>query len=162
MIIGTGSSRIGRAGYLTFWMRVDEILTFDDYWVDPRFQRKKAFLRGSALQRFGDNIYHTDPLTRQIIQEDSFHSLEGGVLSEKDLKDDTATTNKVLLARDFAYYGGEGPKLPGDLSDFVFSRQGWKYRPLTQDREDAFMEWFARFPKRGYLGDPADWQFIEL
>lgn len=162
MIIGTGSARVSRAGYLTFWMKVDEIITFDQYWADARFQRKKAFLRGSAVQRFGDNIYHTDPETGKVIQEDSFHSLEGGVLSEKDLRDDTATTNKVLLARDFAYFGGEGPKIPAHLNDFVMGRQGWKYHPLTQDREDAFMEWFAHFPERGYLGEPADWRAIEL
>ena len=161
MVIGTGSARVGRTGYLTFWMKVDEIITFDDYWIDPRFQRKKAFLRGSAVQRFGDNIYHTDPVSGEIVQEDSFHSLEGGVLSEKDLNDDTGTTNKVLLGREFAYFGGEGPKVPDHLGDFVLGR-GWKYHPLTQDREDAFMAWFAGFPQRGYLGEPADWRAIEL
>jgi hypothetical protein len=161
MIIGTGSKRVGRMGYLTFWMRVDEIITFDDYWIDPRFNRKKAFLRGSAVQRFGDNIYHTDPGSGEVLQEDSFHSLEGGVLSEKDRKDDTGRTNKVLLSRNFAYFGGEGPKIPPALSDFVV-RRGWKYRALTQDREDAFMQWFEQFPQRGYLGEPADWKSIEL
>jgi hypothetical protein len=160
MIIGTGSARVKRNGYLTFWMRIDEILTFDQYWIDPRFRRKRPVMRGSAMQRFGDNIYHRDMATTAFVQEDSFHSDTGGILSEPDLLADTGKTERVLLGRDFAYYGGEGPKIPEHLSDFV-RRRGWKYH-YTKGQEDTFMDWFAGFPERGYLGEPADWQFIEL
>jgi hypothetical protein len=161
MVVGTGSKRVGRAGHLTFWMMVDEIISFDEYWIDARFRRKRAFMRGSAMQRFGDNIYHTDPVTGEVVQEDSFHSREGGLLSEGDREADTGKTNRVLLARDYAYYGGEGPKIPSHLVDFVFQRQGWKYN-FSKEREDAFMDWLSDFPKRGYLGEPADWKFVEL
>jgi len=160
MVAGTGSARVKRSGYLTFWMKIDEILTFDQYWDDPRFRRKRPAMRGSAVQRFGDNIYHRDPLTGEFVQEDSFHSDVGGQISETDLIADTGKTERVLVGRDFAYYGREGPKIPGHLSDFV-RRRGWRYHYPTE-QEEAFLAWFAGFPQRGYLGEPADWQFIEL
>ena len=35
-IVGTGSKRNGKAGYAVYAMRVTEIMTFDEYWSDPR------------------------------------------------------------------------------------------------------------------------------
>ena len=42
-VAGTGSGRksVQREGYLVFAMRVEEILTFDEYWSDPRFRVKR-------------------------------------------------------------------------------------------------------------------------
>lgn len=41
-IIGTGSATKSRAGRAVYAMRVAEILTFEQYWKDPRFLRKAA------------------------------------------------------------------------------------------------------------------------
>ena len=59
-IIGTGSSKYGRQGYLIFAMRVTETMTFNEYWDDERFRRKKPNMMGSTKQAFGDNIYSRD------------------------------------------------------------------------------------------------------
>lgn len=61
LIVGTGSADLGVAGYLVYWMRIDEIMLFDEYWGDPRFARKKPNMRGSVMHRYGDNIYWTGP-----------------------------------------------------------------------------------------------------
>lgn len=39
-ILGMGAVRPKLQGCITFWMRVDEILTFDEYWNDIRFRQK--------------------------------------------------------------------------------------------------------------------------
>jgi hypothetical protein len=140
-------------------MCVDEILTFDEYWVDPRFRRKKPVMSGSTHQRFGDNIYHRadDGTFRQI---DSFHSRADGSCSLGDIRRDTAKTNRVLVAREFAYWGRAAIELPAELRCFVKKGPGHK-RYFTDSQEQMWLAWLAAHPERGFLTEPADWQFIE-
>lgn len=57
-ILGTGAkTRYDIAGRLIFAMQVSEILSFEEYWNDRRFQNKKPRFNGSLKQCFGDNIY---------------------------------------------------------------------------------------------------------
>jgi hypothetical protein len=60
MVIGTGSKPNNMNGHLCYWMRVDEIITFDEYRTDLRFRRKQPKLDGSLESRHGDNIYRRD------------------------------------------------------------------------------------------------------
>ena len=46
LIIGTGSKARGRQGHLVFAMRVSETLTYNEYWFDERFLRKRPNLQG--------------------------------------------------------------------------------------------------------------------
>jgi putative DNA base modification enzyme with NMAD domain len=161
LIIGTGAARPGRQGYLIYWMRIGHVLSFDEYWNDPRFLRKKPVMAGSAMQRYGDNIYHREPATGRWIQEDSFHSLPRGGLSGPNLQRDTGTTERVLVGANFAYWGGAGPRVPDELGDFVVARQGHKCR-FAPDRIAAMEAWLGTLTDRGFKGDPADWRFIQL
>ena len=63
---------------VVYAMRVTGTMTFEEYWADPRFQRKKPNLRGSKKQAFGDNIYSRDPATDRWCQANSHHSLHDG------------------------------------------------------------------------------------
>lgn len=57
-ILGTGSTDKSLTGKLVYVMQVGEVLTFDEYWKDPRFVRKVP-TDGAAVKRaYGDNIYH--------------------------------------------------------------------------------------------------------
>src|SRR5258708_38917575 len=55
-VVGTGTAARKRSGYMVYAMLVDESMSFQDYWSDPRFQQKKPNLRSSKKQAFGDNI----------------------------------------------------------------------------------------------------------
>nr|VFJ59871.1 MAG: hypothetical protein BECKDK2373B_GA0170837_10879 [Candidatus Kentron sp. DK] len=59
-IIGTGSSKNRKQGSIVYVMRITEKMTFNEYWRDERFLRKRPNLRGSKKQAFGDNIYFKD------------------------------------------------------------------------------------------------------
>jgi hypothetical protein len=155
-IIGTGSGPNGGLGRLVYWMRIDEIITFDQYWADARFRRKRPVMRGSLLLRYGDNVYHRDPLTRCFVQEDSFHSEPCGRLSPCNLKRDTGISDRVLLAREFAYWGAGGPAVPANFREFVHRTQGHKCR-FPPQRAEAFAAWLEGLPHRGCLGDPTNW-----
>ena len=60
-VIGTGAAGNLLTGHLVYAMQVTEVLTFDEYFDDVRFQTKKPNLGGSLKQAFGDNIYLSRP-----------------------------------------------------------------------------------------------------
>jgi hypothetical protein len=159
-ILGTGAAEPKLNGHLTFWMRVDEVMTFDDYWKDKRFRRKKAVMSGTTYLRYGDNIYHRDG-GKKFKQEDSFHSLEDGTVSLGDLKRDTGTTDKVLVSYEFAYLGRSGVKLPDHLKCFLKKGPGHRCR-FTKEQIDALMAWLKTLPMRGYIDEPAHWKFLGI
>ena len=110
-VVGTGSKARGRENHAVFAMHVTGPLTFEQYWVDPRFQDKKPNLRGSIKQSFGDNIYSKNAATGTWRQADSHHSLEDGTPNASNVEADTGT-DRMLFSDDFVYWGGSGPSLP--------------------------------------------------
>jgi hypothetical protein len=157
-ILGTGAARAKLQGQLIYWMRVDEVLTFDQYWSDPRFRRKRPVMNGSTYLRYGDNIYHRDG-GDGFRQEDSFHSREDGSTSVGDLKRDTGTTDRILLARDFAYWGRSAIQLPKELCCFVKKGPG-HLRKFTEKQVARLYVWLEQRPERGYIDEPADWRML--
>jgi Nucleotide modification associated domain 2 len=158
-VLGTGGRKPGLRGHLIYWMRVNEILTFDEYWGDQRFQRKKPVMSGSTYLRYGDNIYHSDNKGR-FRQVDSFHSCEDGSPSVGDIKRDTGKTDRVLVSSEFAYWGRSALELPEDLKCLVKKGPGHK-RYFTELQVDKWVAWLDAHPERGFIAEPADWQFIE-
>jgi hypothetical protein len=156
IIVGTGSIPNGIEGRLTYFMKVSRILSFDEYWSNPTYRAKRPTMNGSRMQQYGDNIYSRDPLSNQWRQADSFHSEEGGVLSEPNLKRDTSTTDRVLIGEEFAYWGAEGPRVPDELSDFVHSTQGHRCR-YPAERVKAVVAWLEALPPPQFVGRPANW-----
>jgi hypothetical protein len=155
LIIGTGSAEIQAASHLVYWMRVSEIISFDCYWSDPRFARKKPNMRGSNMHRYGDNIYWTgeDGTFRQL---DSFHSEDDGSLSVANRERDTGTTEKVLIANEFTYYGKSALLIPEPLRFVVKKGPSHKCR-FADDKRAALEAWLVTLPERGYVDEPGRW-----
>ena len=158
-VLGTGACRPGLQGHLIYWMRVGEILTFDEYWAAERFRRKKPLMSGSTYLRYGDNIYHRDD-DGAFCQRDSFHSRADGSSSPGDIKRDTGKTDRVLVGEEFAYWGRSAVELPDELKCFVKKGPGHK-RYFTKPQEDQWLAWLEAHPERGFIAEPAHWQFIE-
>jgi hypothetical protein len=157
-ILGMGASKPRLGGRLCYWMKVSEILSFDQYWADPRFRRKRPNMSGSTFLRYGDNIYHHAEGHDGFIQEDSFHSFVNGGLCVPNLCRDTATTDRVLIGREFAYWGQVGIELPESLRCFEIRRTGHKCRFPTEKLAEL-TDWLNSLP-RGLRGEPAHWQFL--
>jgi hypothetical protein len=158
-ILGTGAALPKLTGHLTYWMRVDEIFTFDSYWVAWRLRRKKPTVNGTTFLRYGDNINNRHG-GDAYKQEDSCHSREDGTVSLGDLHRDTGTTDKVLVAHEFAFFGRQGIEIPAEL-DFVVKR-GPGHRCRFKDEQVAdVMAWLQMLPQRGYIDEPAHWQFLD-
>lgn len=158
-VFGAGSAAHGRSGHLVFFMRVSELTRFDDYWDDPRFQCKRPNLHGSKMQAYGDNIYRRDGANGRWLQADSYHSRPGGRPNRLNVDHDTKTDN-VLIASEFAYWGGSGPRIPDrcryDGTTDLF--RGRNHRIIPDAIANRLLTWVRSLKShQGCLGDPQDW-----
>ncbi|MET4602078.1 hypothetical protein ABIB90_001545 [Bradyrhizobium sp. JR4.1] len=157
-IVGTGTAKRKRSGRLVFALVVSETMTFNEYWNDPRFQCKKPNLRGSKKQAFGDNIYHKLP-GKPWQQVNSHHSFSDGTCNPANVKNDTQA-NRILVAHDFTYWGGVGPRIPARFRNFhgfdICAKRGHK-RYFPNDMICEFIEWIGSTGEHGYVSEPLDW-----
>lgn len=114
-IVGLGSKSMGNLHHIVFAMKVEEKLTFDQYWNDARFLCKKPNLNGSLIEIYGDNVYHTDESTGKVIQENCAHSKDNGIVDEGHYKRDVEG-QYVLLSKTFYYFGDHAPLIPEEFS----------------------------------------------
>ncbi len=158
-VVGTGCAKRKRRGFLVYFMIVDEITTFDLYWADPRFARKRPNLCGSKMLAFGDNIYHRDPNSGVWRQANSLHSQRDGSANPLNVDHDT-TSERVLIGRKFAYWGGAGPEIPEQFRNFggadICSRRGHQNN-FPEPLRDGFIAWLQSLNEQGYVGRPLDW-----
>jgi len=157
-IVGMASVANRRVPSLVYVMRVDEILNYDAYWSDARFQFKKPSRSGSVKQLFGDNIYHRDT-TGVWLQSDSHHSLEGAP-NPRNITNDTKSQG-VLIGRRFAYWGSSALEVPEQFLDFgghsIRLNRGHKSR-FPAEFIQAFVDWFESLGIQGFVGPPFMWQ----
>ena len=158
-IIGTGSKAKKskrRERRLVHAMRVSEVMTFNEYWHDPRFEEKHPDMHASISKAFGDNIYHRDNISNEWIQIDSHHSYEHGKQNLKNLCHDTKI-DRVLISDDFIYWGGSGPKIPACSGiDICKCGPGHRCRFPKKLIEDC-IAWLRNFNETGYCGTPLKW-----
>lgn len=147
-IIGTTSKKGHKTkNMLVYAMRVEEKLTFNQYWADQRFEYKKPVFNKSLVQCYGDNIYHYE--NDSWIQENSHHSLENGICNERNLKNDLKG-KFVLISQTFYYFGNELVEIPTEFRSEVCSEKRFPlYKEIEGDIADEFIDWLVNnFPLR--------------
>lgn len=160
--IGSADKKVKQGGKLVHAMKVSEILTFDEYFNDPRFQKKKPLLIGSRKQARGDNIYHQANGSWQ--QLDSFHSNKDGTPNTSHINRDTKI-NRVLISDQFVFYGCEGPLVPARFKSggksLRHAGRGLSKFITTKETDEAminrFIEWLGSLGEHGFVGHPFDW-----
>lgn len=157
-IVGLTSTKDKKTPSIIYVMRVDEVLTYDAYWNDPRFQYKKPSRFGSVKQLFGDNIYHRDHLS-QWIQSDSHHSNSDGSTNQNNLKNDTKSEG-VLVGKRFAYWGSSAIDIPTQFLHFkeytLKTHRGHKVN-YPSEFVHEFVSWFESLEAQGFLSPPFIW-----
>lgn len=158
-LVGTGSVSMKNEGRLIYAMKVEEIISFDEYWNDPRFQYKKPYLKGTLVQMYGDNFYHI--VDERMVQEPSAHSnpdLEQRIkLYNKDVKG-----KRVLLSKTFYYFGDNCPLIPTELQTICSSGRAYKYKKITEEQIKSFVSWLESNYTVGIHGDPCNWKEFKL
>lgn len=108
-IAAFGAAKSPVCGKLVALMRVEQILSFDEYWEDERFRCKRPVFNKSVKDMYGDNIYHH--VDEKWVQEFSHHSLPDGSINYINLSRDTGT-DRVLITQDFYYFGNNAINIP--------------------------------------------------
>lgn len=101
---------------LVVFMRVDEILSFDQYWNDTRFVKKRPVFNRSMSCMYGDNIYHH--IDEKWTQELSHHSKADGSTNNNNLNRDTEV-DRVLIATQFYYFGNNAFEVPDEFEVLI-------------------------------------------
>jgi hypothetical protein len=144
-IVGLTPKSLGSR--VVYFMRIDYILpTFDAYWRDRRFARKKPLLRDDIPTRCGDNIYEPT--------EDGKYRQHGKVHSSKDIKRDLGG-QRILVSETFTYFGSKAVKLPPHLSFLVVGR-AHKCR-FTAEQKNDFNAFVAGLGTKGNYAPPRKW-----
>jgi len=140
---------------LIYWMRVTESLSFDQYWNDARFIRKRPSMSAPTFMNVGDNTYRkSEDGTWRF--ESSMHYVPGSrQRHDGHVKIDTSV-DRVLLSTEFTYWGGSGPKVPDSLLEIFPVTRGYKVSHDTKTLAD-FHGLIGVDNARGVVGDPADW-----
>lgn len=157
-VVGLTSTADRTTPGFVYIMKVDEVLTYDVYWRDARFQFKKPSRNGSVKQMFGDNIYHQSPLGVWH-QADSHHSFEGGYENPRNIANDTKSQG-VLVGSRFAYWGSEAIDIPQEFLDFngynIRINRGYKSH-FSDEFIQTFSRWFESLNVQGFMAPPSKW-----
>ena len=150
-IIGTGSKTRGFQNRLVYAMRVTEEMTFNEYWTDPRFRRKRPYVRGNRTQICGDNIYFREK-DGNWHQECSLHD------RHQVLRD--TSTDRVLVSDDYIYWGGDGPEIPerfrnyGEEGEDIRKKGPGHKNRFSPSLARDFLKWLRSLGVKGFLGEP--------
>lgn len=142
-VVGLTGTKLPPALRCVFGMTVTDIVTFDEYWINPAFTTRKPRRNGSPKKLVGDNIYHRQAPGEAWLQEDSVHSRTDGSPCEINTAHDTRI-NRVLLSERFVYFGSEAPFLPDDIREAIgYHRNPRNYRRFEAEDARQVRAWLA-------------------
>jgi hypothetical protein len=155
-IFGTGSVKLKCLHHLIYAMKTEEIITFQKYWEDPRFQYKKPVINGSLVQLYGDNFYHQNEKGKWI-QENSAHSISNNKPNNEHLRIDTGGEN-VIISRTFYYFGSSSFLIPEKYWKICSEGRSLKSNAIPEKIAESFVKWLEKKFAPGIYGDPINWQ----
>ena len=145
-VFGFGPASWRMEGKLIFAMRVDEVIPFEIYDQDPRFQSKKPSFSGTFQQRCGDTIYFKDP-NNGWQQRESFHC-------EDDVKHNLSGIN-ILVSQYFWYFGKKAPLMQPEHKEII--KKGRGHNSSTNPSVvDGVIDWLKKTWPLGIHGEPVD------
>lgn len=139
-VVGMGGAQLKAVGRCIYAMQVTDALTFDAYWDDPEYRCKRPVRNGSRKTIMGDNIYHLPAGTTAWVQEDSHHSQIDGRPEPSNIKNDTQT-NRVLISRNFYYFGEAAPSIPEGILAHLGYNNGIGHRKFTLAQAQPLLDW---------------------
>jgi len=159
LVIGiAGASRKGLGRYhpqIIYWMRVDEAMTFDQYWEDPRFSQKLPLMTGPKITMVGDRTYRREQGKNEWQYNQSMHYLLNAKQRNGGHVVTDTSVDRVLISKTFTYWGKSGPKVEMRHLD-LFPLRHHKC-PSEGPLLDELFELLRIDHPQGLVGDPADW-----
>jgi len=149
-IAAFGSASTPYREKLVILMQIEEILSFDEYWLDNRFKCKRPVFSKGVMHAYGDNIYHH--IDGKWMQEPSHHSKVDGSINMLNLNKDTGT-DRVLISTNFYYFGNNAITVPGEYENLI--KKGRNHK-INYDIEqiECFIEYVTDHYEIGIHGTP--------
>lgn len=153
-VVGIGSSEKNSTfkNKLIYTMQVSEKLSYNEYWADHRFMRKRPVMNVSKKQMYGDNIYHRNNCGEHFIQENSHHSLPDGGVNLLNYKRDLSG-EFVLVSYNYWYFGKDALNVPRYL-DFLTKVTRNYIKIEDEHKVKRFVQWISSLSGSGYIGEP--------
>lgn len=134
-------------GEVIYAMRVDEVLTFAEYWKDPRFRNRRP---GSSSTP--DNLYR--PRRGGALEQVPNH-VHGKDAAPTDLKG-----CNVLVSQRFWYFGDNSPSIATDLVHLFHAGIGHAvHKNRREDDVDRLAHWLSAW-RKGIHGKPVDKRWL--
>lgn len=160
IVIGmAGSDRRGLGRYhpqIIYWMRVDLTLSFDQYWNDPRFVRKRPQIPGPKMSMVGDRTYRHEDDSSDWSFDTSMHYVASAPQTDGGHVVRDTKVDRVLLSQHYTYWGKSGPVVPDHLLPLFPVRRGQRC-----SRDAALLaqlhDLIGLNRPLGLEGEPADW-----
>lgn len=141
-----GLSPKSQGNQIVYVMKVNESMTFDEYYNHPKYNVKKPDMsKSERIYKNGDNIY-------QLIGNGVYKQLESRH-NEEDIERDLSG-QYVLVSDNFWYFGSNTIPLPLEFHDFIVGR-GQK-TTLDSSLINNFLDYIKQFSK-GVHARPAKW-----
>jgi len=141
---------------LIYWMKVCESLDFSSYWKDARFGLKKPDIKGPKIRKVGDNTYRKCDASGNWEQEISMHNIPGTPIKNKPHIETDTSEDRILIAKEFTYWGQDGPELPKPLLSMFSNRNYQRNHPL--EKEKALHKILDIENPRFVVSQPIDWK----
>ena len=135
---------------LVVLMQINEVMDFDTYWQDGRFNIKRPAFNKGIKFAYGDNIYHH--VDGEWVQEFSHHSKVDGGVNLVNLSTDTKV-NRVLISSNFFYFGDHAIMLPSEFDAII--KRG-RNHIIIRDTEliTRFIKYVSTNYEKGIHGTP--------
>ena len=139
---------------LVFLMKINEVMGYQEYFNDRRFQRKKPNLKGSWISKCGDNIYFRGKSGNWIQTDTLYHRNKGSIAKDTRYA-------IVYIGRTFSYFGEkayiDSNRLFKKLRSVLKKGVGIKYTRESDPKFKEYLTWLKSKPL-GRQGDPRDKQ----
>jgi hypothetical protein len=135
-------------------MKVSEVLDFDTYYSDPRFEHKKPRFDRTWREARGDNIYY---LVGDSVWAQHHPTLFHGTAQNR--AQDTRHP-RVFISEDFYYFGAEAPAIPERFGKLIRDRQGCKCS-YPEELARTFVQWLQANFEPGVHANPRDLEQAE-
>jgi hypothetical protein len=144
-LMGHASKAVGQR--LIYAMEVSEVLDFDAYYTDPRFQVKKPRFDRTWQEACGDNIYHRGRNGKWVQEPTWFHNYP-------EARSQDTQHPIVFISQNYYYFGENARTIPKRFAGLLWERCGCKCH--RSEKAEAFVEWLETNFTPGVLGNPRD------
>ena len=147
---------------IVYVAKVDEVLSLDKYFTDPRFEGKK-YADGKGWEKTrGDNVYYTENgmwkwLRGHEHDSDKFKYFPVGKSPSYGSLLQDIEGNRVFVCKEFSYFGDFGVEFDVDYMDCIKEKQGTKYCYNDDNKYEKFLSYIKSLMTehgKGKIGNP--------